>query len=169
MSLIKIFIISIVFSGYALADTDAKNCVSCHKQAVSDWQTSDHAKAMDIASAKSVLGDFSNITATHHSQSATFYKKGEAFHIRFTEGGKTTDYKVTYTFGHYPLQQYLIETDDNRFQVFPFSWDSRPKEQGGKTGTLFMPMKISKQQTDCIGNNLYKTGMACAPIVTQMD
>ncbi|WP_158970531.1 multiheme c-type cytochrome [Paraglaciecola sp. L3A3] len=132
MSFIKLLLISTLFSAYVLADTEAENCVSCHKQAVSDWQTSDHAKAMDTATAKSVLGNFSDVTATHHSQTAKFYKKGDNFHISFTEGGKTTDYQVTYTFGHYPLQQYLIETGDNKYQVFPFSWDSRPKEQGGQ-------------------------------------
>ncbi|MCF2949836.1 hypothetical protein L0668_17085 [Paraglaciecola aquimarina] len=129
---IHVSLLSLMFCGNVLADTDKKDCVSCHQQAVSDWQTSDHAKAMDIATSYSVLGDFSGTTATHHSQTAKFYKKGQDFHITFTEGGKTTDYKVTYTFGHYPLQQYLIETDTKRYQVFPFAWDSRPKEQDGQ-------------------------------------
>lgn len=132
MLFIKSLFITVLLCTYVFADTDVNNCVGCHQQAVSDWQKSDHAKAMDKATAKSVLGDFSGVKASHHSQTATFYKKGEAFHISFTEGDKTTEYQVTYTFGHYPLQQYLIETSDQRFQVFPFSWDSRPKKEGGQ-------------------------------------
>ncbi|MGJ8680963.1 multiheme c-type cytochrome [Paraglaciecola sp.] len=134
MDLIKLVccIILFGFSTVSYADIQAKDCVSCHQQAVSDWQKSDHAKAMDQATTDSVLGDFSGVTAEHHSQTAKFYKKDTDFRITFTEGGKTTDYKVTYTFGHYPLQQYLIETKDKRFQVFPFAWDSRPKEQEGQ-------------------------------------
>ena len=83
-------------SAHALARDaiDAKNCQSCHQQAISDWQTSDHAKAMDIASSSSVLGDFSDVTHSHFSQKARFYKKNDQFFIDFSEQGKLTTYKV---------------------------------------------------------------------------
>ena len=41
------------------------------------------------------------------------------------EAGKVNEYKVDFTFGHYPLQQYLVETKPGTYQVFPFVWDSR--------------------------------------------
>ncbi len=134
MSLLKLVLcyFLVCFSLASWANTQAENCVACHQQAVSDWKLSDHAKAMDTATDKSVLGDFSGVTVTHLSQTARFFKQNNQFKISFTEGEKTTEYTVAYTFGHYPLQQYLIETRDNRYQVFPFSWDSRPKEQGGQ-------------------------------------
>ncbi|CAD5291831.1 conserved exported hypothetical protein [Alteromonas sp. 38] len=108
------------------------NCVSCHQQAVSNWQQSDHAKAMDVAAANTVLGDFSGTAVAHYTQQARFYQKGQDFWINFTEADSTTDYQVKYTFGHYPLQQYLIEGSAGKLQVFPFAWDSRSKEEGGQ-------------------------------------
>lgn len=108
------------------------NCVSCHEQAVSNWQQSDHAKAMDVASAKTVLGDFSGVEVSHYTQMAKFYRREQKFRITFTEADNTKDYEVKYTFGHYPLQQYLIETSEGKLQVFPFAWDSRRREEGGQ-------------------------------------
>lgn len=114
------------------ANSNKGDCVSCHNSAVSDWQQSDHAKAMDVANNKTVLANFQNITTVHFSQKARFYKQGDLFKIDLTEGGNTTTYTVSYTFGHYPLQQYLVPTEDGRFQVFPFAWDSREISKGGQ-------------------------------------
>ena len=35
-------------------------------------------------------------------------------------------------FGHFPLQEYLIKTEQGKMQVFPFAWDSRDKSNGGQ-------------------------------------
>jgi tetratricopeptide (TPR) repeat protein len=55
-----------------------------------------------------------------------FFKKANAFYIN-TQGpdGKNHDYKIAYTFGHYPLQQYLIEFPGGRLQATRVSWDSK--------------------------------------------
>ncbi len=42
------------------------------------------------------------------------------------------DYPIAYTFGVYPLQQYLIAMPGGRYQALGIAWDSRPKEQGGQ-------------------------------------
>ncbi len=124
-----VFSCSIVFSVFA---DEPENCIKCHAEAVSDWQQSDHAKAMSIATPKTVLGDFNNSEAGQFPQKALFYRDNEKFKVRLTEDNQTTNYTISYTFGHYPLQQYLIVADSGRFQVFPFAWDSRAKEQGGQ-------------------------------------
>ncbi|MCA0892170.1 multiheme c-type cytochrome [Microbulbifer agarilyticus] len=108
------------------------NCVACHAEQVASWQESDHAKAMDLPTEQSVLGNFDNATAKHFSQKARFYRSKGLFKIEFEEQGKKSQYQVAYTFGHYPLQQYLIETGNGKLQVFPFAWDSRPQTQGGQ-------------------------------------
>ncbi|MDC2891220.1 hypothetical protein [Psychrosphaera algicola] len=95
--------------------------MSCHQSAVSDWQQSDHAKAMAEATSATVLGDFNNATFDHFTQKARFFKQDNAFKIEFTEQQNTKVYTVAYTFGHYPLQEYLIKTDDGKMQVFPFA------------------------------------------------
>ena len=109
-----------------------QRCLNCHAETVHQWAASDHGKAMQEANSNSVLGDFDDAVVTHFSQTAKFSKNGSSFSVRLTEGGTTTDYKVEYVFGHYPLQQYLVPTDNGKLQVFPFSWDSRPEAEGGQ-------------------------------------
>lgn len=108
------------------------DCIGCHAEQVFAWQKSDHAKAMSVATNDSVLGDFSDTVFEHYSQKARFYKNDEGFWVDFTEGGKQSTYSISHTFGHYPLQQYLIPTESGRYQIFPIAWDSRPKDQGGQ-------------------------------------
>ena len=63
----------------------------------------------------------------------TFCRDGEKFVVR-TDGpdGALHDYPIAYTFGVYPLQQYLIAFPGGRLQALGIAWDSRPKEQGGQ-------------------------------------
>ena len=46
--------------------------------------------------------------------------------------GALHDYEIAYTFGVYPLQQYLIAFPGGRYQALGIAWDSRPKDQGGQ-------------------------------------
>lgn len=107
-------------------------CRSCHPKEHALWQGSYHDRAMQKADAKSVLGDF-NTTFVHHGVTTTFFKKGDAFMVR-TDGpdGRLHDYAVAYTFGVYPLQQYLIPFPGGRLQALDIAWDSRAKAQGGQ-------------------------------------
>lgn len=127
-----IFVFLVFFSAHFSLASESNNCVSCHESEVAGWAMSDHGKAMLLPSADTVVGDFNQASASHFSQQATFFKTGDKFRISFTEGDKTTEYDVSYTFGHYPLQQYLIATEDGKYQVFPFAWDSRPATEGGQ-------------------------------------
>lgn len=111
---------------------EAANCVNCHKEQVEQWKISDHAKSMGHATNSSVLGNFDNTTTKHFTQTAHFFKSGSKFFAKLTEGDVTTTYPITYVFGHYPLQQYLIETQNGQFQVFPFAWDARDSKVGGQ-------------------------------------
>ena len=43
------------------------------------------------------------------------------------------DYEIAYTFGVYPLQQYLIGFPDGRYQALGIAWDSRSREEGGQS------------------------------------
>lgn len=104
------------------------SCKECHQKAYSDWQKSDHFKAMQLPTDSTVAGDFSNVTYIADGVSSRFFKKGEDFFIH-TEGndGAYHDYKVLYTFGYYPLQQYLVEAEGGRLQVMRQSWDTQKK------------------------------------------
>ena len=111
----------------------AKACQSCHQEQTQQWLESDHFKAMAEASADTVLGDFSGLVVDFKGDKNRFYKKEEAFYVD-TMGlsGKTEAFKVLYTFGHYPLQQYLVDIGNGHLQALNTAWDSRPKEVGGQ-------------------------------------
>ena len=109
-----------------------QQCISCHQQAQHDWQQSDHAKAMAIADKTSVLADFDNKQVEHYGQKAYFFIKDDRYQVNISYDDKTDTYPIKYTFGHFPLQQYLVETEQGKLQVLPFAWDSRSKEAGGQ-------------------------------------
>jgi len=103
-----------------------EQCKSCHYKEWSDWKISDHYKAMLPASDSTVKGNFNNAVYTADGVTSRFFKKGSEFYIN-TQGpdGRNHDFKIAYTFGHYPLQQYLIEFSGGRMQATRISWDAK--------------------------------------------
>jgi len=112
--------------------TTNQQCMSCHEQSQHDWKKSDHATSMAVADKQSVLADFSNIEVEHYGQKAHFFIKDNRFQVSIFYDDNTDTYPIKYTFGHFPLQQYLVETEQGKLQVLPFAWDSRVKEEGGQ-------------------------------------
>jgi hypothetical protein len=88
---------------------------------------------MAQASVKSVLGDFNNARFNYAGLTSIFFRRDGKFFVN-TDGpdGKLKDYEIKYTFGVYPLQQYLIEFPDGRLQALSIAWDARPKKEGGQ-------------------------------------
>jgi tetratricopeptide (TPR) repeat protein len=109
-----------------------QQCISCHEQSQHDWQQSDHAKAMAIANKQSVLADFGNTEVEHFGQKARFFVSDNRYQVTISYDNKSDTYPIKYTFGHFPLQQYLVETEQGKLQVLPFAWDSRKKSAGGQ-------------------------------------
>src|SRR5262245_31629977 len=108
-------------------------CSSCHQAQTQLWQESHHALAMQPADSKTVLGNFNNTTFSKDGVTTVFYTRGETYWVR-TDGpdGELHDYKIAYTFGVEPLQQYLIELSNGRYQALSIAWDTRPAETGGQ-------------------------------------
>jgi Cytochrome c554 and c-prime len=46
--------------------------------------------------------------------------------------GAMHDFVIRYTFGVYPLQQYLVALPGGRLQPLPLAWDARPAAEGGQ-------------------------------------
>lgn len=63
---------------------------------------------------------------------AIFFIKDNQYQATISYDDKTDTYSIKYTFGHYPLQQYLVETEQGKLQVLPFAWDARTKADGGQ-------------------------------------
>jgi len=111
----------------------AQTCAQCHQAEHQRWQSSQHAQAMQPATEQTVLGDFKGASFAYAGVTSTFFRRDGKFMAR-TDGpdGTLQDYAIAYTFGVYPLQQYLIGFPDGRYQALGIAWDSRPKAQGGQ-------------------------------------
>ncbi len=108
-------------------------CAGCHAREVGLHKGSHHDLAMQPATADTVLGKFDGRQITYNGVTSTFLRKDDAFVVR-TDGpdGALHDYRVAYTFGVEPLQQYLIEMPGGRLQALSLSWDARPAAAGGQ-------------------------------------
>ncbi|BAN48429.1 hypothetical protein PCA10_26970 [Metapseudomonas resinovorans NBRC 106553] len=115
--------------GYA----DAASCLGCHATQAGQWKDSDHGWAMREASGGNVLGNFADARFDEAGVTARFFRQGDDFYVN-TEGedGKPTDFRILYTFGFYPLQQYLVALPRGRLQALTIAWDSRKQEEGGQ-------------------------------------
>jgi tetratricopeptide (TPR) repeat protein len=108
-------------------------CTGCHTREAVAWRGSHHALSMQQASDATVLGDFNNATFTVYGVTSRFFRRDGKFFVN-TDGrdGRMADFEVSYTFGVFPLQQYLVAFPDGRIQALPIAWDARPKDQGGQ-------------------------------------
>lgn len=108
-------------------------CGQCHAAEREDWQGSHHDLAMQPATPETVLGDFDDARFEYNGVTTRFFRR-DTRHFVHTDGpdGTLADFEIRYTFGHDPLQQYLIELPGGRLQAFGIAWDSRAKVDGGQ-------------------------------------
>ncbi|MGH8224954.1 MAG: tetratricopeptide repeat protein [Gammaproteobacteria bacterium] len=118
----------------------SKVCGTCHTDEFHDWLGSHHQLAMQPATAATVLGDFANATFSDGGVASNFFRDDDKFMVR-TDGsdGKPHDYRIGYSFGVSPLQQYLIGLPGGRLQAFGDAWDSRPRAAGGQRWFALYP------------------------------
>ncbi|MCH8278654.1 MAG: hypothetical protein IIC12_06975, partial [Proteobacteria bacterium] len=108
-------------------------CESCHAAQYRDWLGSDHELAMQVADSSTVLADFEAAEFEYFGTTTSFFTRDGEYFVRTANGqGEQQDYRVAYTFGVYPLQQYLVEFPGGRLQSLPFSWDTRASVDGGQ-------------------------------------
>ena len=108
-------------------------CQSCHAGEADAWRQSHHRAAMAAASDSTVLGNFNGGSLRVGAITNSFFKRNGRFFAR-TDGpdGRLADYEIKYTFGVYPLQQYLIAMPGGRLQALTLAWDSRASNEGGQ-------------------------------------
>ena len=108
-------------------------CKGCHAIQYEEWQQSHHSKAMALATADNVLGDFSGNSANFQGVESRFYRGKEHFLVDTVgRGGTKSTFAIKYTFGFYPLQQYLVELDNGHIQALNIAWDARSSKEGGQ-------------------------------------
>ncbi|MHA6205292.1 tetratricopeptide repeat protein [Dyella soli] len=111
----------------------AQACGACHAGEAAAWQQSHHAQAMQVADANTVAGRFDGSVLKQDGSTARFFRRDHAYFVK-TDGadGKPAEFEVKYTFGVYPLQQYLVAFPDGRMQALRAAWDARPAAAGGQ-------------------------------------
>ena len=102
----------------------SRACADCHASEYASWQRSQHSQSMQEATPATVLG---------HFDTSKFFRRENKYFVN-AEGadGKSHDFEIRYTFGVYPLQQYLVAFPDGRFQPLPIAWDARSAAHGGQ-------------------------------------
>lgn len=111
----------------------SNTCQACHAKEYNDFLKSDHAHAMDSATQQTVKANFNNSSFNYFGTVASFYTKANRFFVRTTDtSGAQKEFEIAYTFGHTPLQQYVVAFGDGRKQVLPYCWDTRPAAAGGQ-------------------------------------
>ncbi len=98
---------------------------------------------MQEANARTVLGDFDDAIFEYNGVTSTFFRRDDTYWVR-TDGpdGELTEYPVAYSFGVFPLQQYLIEFPGGRYQALSLSWDTRSASEGGQRWFHLYPDEI---------------------------
>ncbi len=108
-------------------------CLACHQAEFDAHAGSHHDLAMQPATAETVLGDFDNAEFVYFGVVSRFFTRDGNFYIKTdSPDGGLREYRVEYTFGVDPLQQYLVALPGGRLQALPLCWDTRPRAEGGQ-------------------------------------
>ncbi|NOR71352.1 MAG: hypothetical protein GQ532_16930 [Methylomarinum sp.] len=150
MTFLKLNVYCIAFLIYSSLSVAAVHvgdqiCKTCHLKEHEQWQGSHHDLAMQEANVQTVLGNFKQAKFSKHGVTSTFFMRNGRFMVN-TDGpdNKLHDYEVSYTFGVYPLQQYMVKFPQGKIQVLGIAWDSRSKEQGGQRWFSLHPAETIK-------------------------
>jgi len=115
-------------------------CESCHAEAYSLWKGSHHYQAMLPATEENVVGDFSGQSFEYAGITSRFYQRDGKYFVETDNAkGEMQEFEIAYTFGFYPLQQYLVPFPDGRYQALNIVWDSRPKDESGQRWVHLYP------------------------------
>ena len=142
----------------------AKTCAACHAGEYKAWLDSHHRLAMQEAGEPAVLGDFNNAKFEHYGVESIFFKRDGRFMVR-TDGpdGKLADFEIKYTFGVWPLQQYLIGFPGGRYQTLGIAWDARSRDEGGQRWFHMYPNEKMDHKDQLHWTGLYQNwNLECA-------
>ncbi|VVN97146.1 tetratricopeptide repeat protein [Pseudomonas fluorescens] len=113
---------------------DPGACQACHARQTQQWSQSHHSWSMRKPTRDNVLGNFADQTFKDDAGVEVRFstRDGKFFINAEDEQGQRRDFSLAYTFGVYPLQQYLIERPGGRLQSLTVAWDNRAQVEGGQ-------------------------------------
>jgi hypothetical protein len=95
---------------------------------------------MSEATDSTVLGQFDSTAFSTDGIAATFFRTNDRYFVNTQgEDGRLHDYEIRWTFGVYPLQQYIVQLSGGRMQALTIAWDSRPVSGGGQRWFFLTP------------------------------
>ncbi len=142
----------------------AAACKQCHEPEFKAWNGSHHRLAMQEANPQTVLGNFDNTKFKSFNFESTFFRRDGKFMVR-TDGadGKLADHEIKYTFGVWPLQQYLVTFPGGRYQTLGIAWDARTKAEGGQRWFHIYPNEKLDQKDPLHWTSRYQSwNLQCA-------
>ncbi|MBW2398412.1 MAG: tetratricopeptide repeat protein [Deltaproteobacteria bacterium] len=155
-------------SSVAATFVGSAECARCHAEQHAKWLDSHHDRAMEPATEATVLGDFDDARFGSFPILTRFFERDGGYWVH-TEGpdGELGDFRVKYTFGVDPLQQYLIEFPSGRLQILTIAWDIRkqrwfdlyPDERIPPDDALHWTGRLQRWNTmcaDCHSTNLQR-------------
>jgi len=153
-SLLFLAFVLLPIAGWPAEYTGSESCRSCHQEQYKLWKESHHYQAMLPATDETVLGDFSGSEFEYAGVRSRFYKKDGKFFVETDNAkGELQEFEISYTFGFYPLQQYLVPFPNGRYQALNIVWDSRPEAKGGQRWVHLYPDEAITHE-----NGLHWTG-----------
>jgi predicted CXXCH cytochrome family protein len=115
---------------------------------------------MQAATPQTVLGNFAQ-SATNTGWRHVFSRRDDQFRVSIDAAQREQQaFDVRYTFGVYPLQQYLIPFPGGRLQVLDLAWDARERAQGGQR--WFAPAAAASHVDPWAGRDQNWNGMCAA-------
>lgn len=114
---------------YHASFVGADSCTKCHQKEHEEWKNSHHDMAMKLADSTTILADFDNTSFVHNGVKSSFFRKGQDFFVN-TEGedGTYQDFKIVYTYGVSPLQQYIVAFPNGEFNCLLTAWDTKEEK-----------------------------------------
>jgi hypothetical protein len=151
------------------AFVSAQACAGCHTAQFDAWKGSHHALAMQLATTATVLGDIADARLEHFGVTTTFYRNSEKFMVRTDcPDGALHDYPIAYTFGVYPLQQYLIAFLGGGCRRSALPGTAGQKSRAANDGSSSTPASSSSPAIHCTGLAETRPGTTSAPTATPL-
>ena len=143
-------------------------CAGCHAAETAAWRGSHHDLAMQEATPATVLGDFADASFTYGNVTSRFFTRDGRFLVN-TDGpdGRLADFEIRYTFGVYPLQQYLIAFPDGRLQALGIAGTRGRRSRAGSAGSTSTRARTSTPARRSTGPAATRPGTSSAPSATR--
>ncbi len=118
-------------------------CKACHPGSYKEWLSSHHFFSMQSIDKQNLNKIFSSgmVEANGETFQMSLANQKPQIKILNTKTKKQTSVPVLYSFGHYPLQMFLVPGERGKLQALPLAWDQRPQKEGGERWFALYPKR----------------------------